>query len=164
MAGEDSDHPSMPDLESSSGESEKAWNASKGNPQEQSSSSDSEESGDDSMFWQQVMDHMRHCRAWEREQDACIGNMGIKKPLHVDGAMTGKVHAIGTQAMLMRPCVDCGLRTGSYCDNCEAVHRLPGEEWARGQKTPLCTSCDRTHHGICHFCRRQPWCVPPPSG
>ena len=61
--------------------------------------------------------------------------------------------------MLNRPCVDCGLVTGSFCDYCEAAKRCPDEEWATHQMTPLCTKCDRKWHA-CHFCRGQQWCVP----
>ena len=28
-----------------------------------------------------------------------------------------------------RPCVDCGMRTGSYCDFCFAQDRIPDEPW-----------------------------------
>ena len=72
--------------------------------------------------------------------------------------------AFGTQEQLFRPCVDCGLFTGCFCDGlgqpCFAAIRVPRERWARGQQTPLCTLCDRTM-GVCHFCRGQAWCVPP---
>ena len=65
--------------------------------------------------------------------------------------------------LLLRPCVDCGLKTGCYCDYCKAVDRLPDEQWAKGQMTPLCTKCDKKQ-GACHFCRGLLWCVPPPNG
>ena len=55
---------------------------------------------------------------------------------------------------LARPCVDCGVLTGCYCDFCYAMDRLPSETWAPGQATPLCTSCDRKHDK-CHFCREE---------
>eukprot|EP00975_Prorocentrum_lima_P040090 8421035-Prorocentrum_lima.AAC.1 len=41
-----------------------------------------------------------------------------------------------------RPCVDCGLMTGRFCDWCLAADRLPGEVRAAGQMTPLCSHCD----------------------
>ena len=69
--------------------------------------------------------------------------------------------AAGSRDMLIRPCADCGVYTGSFCDNCNAEDRFPNEEWADGQGTPLCTRCDRTHDE-CHFCRGVKWCVPPP--
>ena len=73
-----------------------------------------------------------------------------------------QILAHGTVEMLNRPCVDCGLVTGCYCDWCRAADRLPDEEWADGhQMTPLCTFCDRKHDA-CHYCRGQLWCVPPP--
>ena len=68
-----------------------------------------------------------------------------------------------TTAMgLIRPCVDCGLMTGRFCDYCNAADRLPDEEWAPNQATPLCSQCDN-NHDKCHFCRGQHWCVPPPK-
>ena len=71
-----------------------------------------------------------------------------------------EVLATGDAEVLCRPCVDCGVRTGSYCDWCEAVDRMPSEQWAHGQMTPLCTRCDSIHDE-CHFCRDLPWCTPP---
>ena len=72
---------------------------------------------------------------------------------------------MGTQEELCRPCVDCGLYTGCYCDgndwgDCFAADRLPREHWANNQRTPLCTACDR-RFGMCHFCRGQLWACPP---
>ncbi|OLP89578.1 hypothetical protein AK812_SmicGene28942 [Symbiodinium microadriaticum] len=72
--------------------------------------------------------------------------------------------AISTEE-LCRPCVDCGLYTGCYCDgndwgDCFAADRLPRERWANNQRTPLCTACDR-RFGMCHFCRGQLWACPP---
>ena len=63
-----------------------------------------------------------------------------------------QVLAWGDENMLARPCVDCGLKTGCYCDHCRACDRCPKEEWADGQMTPLCSNCDN-EHGACHFCR-----------
>ena len=73
-----------------------------------------------------------------------------------------KVMCTGYYEGLIRPCVDCGLITGSFCDNCLAQERLPNEEWAEGQMTPLCTTCDRTYDE-CHFCREMKWCTPAAS-
>ena len=68
-----------------------------------------------------------------------------------------------TTAMgLIRPCVDCGLVTGSLCDYCRAAQRCPDEVWADNQMTPLCTHCDLKWARACHFCRGQQWCVPAP--
>ena len=64
---------------------------------------------------------------------------------------------------LYRPCVDCGRKTGSYCDFCKAVDRVPSEKWADRQQTPLCTACDY-RYDACHFCRELHWCTPPEHG
>ena len=72
-----------------------------------------------------------------------------------------QVLATGSEEMLNRPCVDCGLITGRFCDYCLASDRMPGEVWAAGQMTPLCSYCDNKHDA-CHFCRGQTWCTPPP--
>ena len=69
----------------------------------------------------------------------------------------------GEEDLLLRPCVDCGRRTGSFCDHCLAADRLPEEEWVEGQQTPLCTVCDRLHNR-CHFCRGLTWARPPQFG
>ena len=58
--------------------------------------------------------------------------------------------------ILVRPCVDCGLLTGRFCDYCYAFERFPngdadGRGWARGQLTPLCSLCDNERDG-CRYC------------
>ena len=58
----------------------------------------------------------------------------------------------GDSQLLCRPCVDCGKYTGCYCDDCLAAERVPSEDWANGQQTPLCSVCDGIH-GKCHYCR-----------
>ena len=68
--------------------------------------------------------------------------------------------AWGTEEMLTRPRVDCGQITGGFCDYCMAAYRIPKEKWAAGQRTPLCSACDRTHD-CCHFCRHEIWVRPP---
>ena len=65
------------------------------------------------------------------------------------------------EEMLCRPCVDCGLRTGRFCDRCRAADRMPNEMWAVEQMTPLCSRCKYRHHR-CHVCRGLPWSPPPP--
>ena len=61
-----------------------------------------------------------------------------------------------------KPCVDCGLLTGNWCETlvangqCFAAMRVPGGQWQPGQRTPLCTGCERAR-GACHWCRRAPW-------
>ena len=72
-----------------------------------------------------------------------------------------EVIAMGSSDTLIRPCVDCGLMTGRFCDDCRAAERVPKEGWAPGQKTPLCSECDN-REGRCHFCRGQKWACPPP--
>ena len=71
-----------------------------------------------------------------------------------------QVYAMGSPELLIRPCVDCGLKTGRYCDECLAEKRMPEEEWSEGQRTPFCSRCEEAHHK-CHYCRGQMWCVPP---
>ena len=53
--------------------------------------------------------------------------------------------------MLLRSCVDCGLRTGCFCDHCLAEDRVPNEVWASGQHTPLCSHCDNEHNMLLRF-------------
>ena len=72
-----------------------------------------------------------------------------------------QVLAAGDVGRLWRPCVECGLKTGCFCDYCYAEDRLPGENWANGQLTPLCSKCDNAFDK-CHFCRGLKWCTPPP--
>ena len=69
----------------------------------------------------------------------------------------------GQEHLLLRPCVDCGRRTGCFCDWCYAIDRFPDEEWVTGQHTPLCTVCDQRHNR-CHLCRGLNWAAPPPHG
>ena len=64
---------------------------------------------------------------------------------------------------LIKPCVDCGQRTGSYCDYCRAVDRDPKGVWEKGQHTPLCTRCGGLH-ARCLFCRGMHWATPPSWG
>ena len=48
-----------------------------------------------------------------------------------------EILASGTEEQLIRPCVDCGMWTGRFCDYCLAADKLPDEEWVEGQMTPL---------------------------
>ena len=73
-----------------------------------------------------------------------------------------QILAVGDPSMLCRPCVDCGVKTGRFCDYCYAADRVPSEEWADGQMTPLCSRCDN-FHDMCHFCRGLTWCMPYPK-
>ena len=72
-----------------------------------------------------------------------------------------EVLCAGDEKDLNRPCVDCGLITGRYCDYCLAATRIPTETWIQNQHTPLCSKCDNKY-GKCHFCRGQSWATRPP--
>ena len=74
-----------------------------------------------------------------------------------------EVLAMGSRTMLFRPCVDCGLYTGRFCDYCLAKDRIPTEDWAPGQMTPLCSTCD-WEWDACHVCRGVQSCTPPARG
>ena len=78
-----------------------------------------------------------------------------------------EVLAFAEASVLYRPCVDCGRRTGNFCEgvlhDCLAEDRIPSEHWAEGQMTPQCTECERKHV-VCHFCRGLQWATPPPHG
>ena len=71
-----------------------------------------------------------------------------------------EVIAVGEPEDFRRPCVDCGMITCNYCDNCEARVRIPSETWVEGQRTPLCMNCDR-RYDECRFCRGVRSCTPP---
>ena len=70
-----------------------------------------------------------------------------------------EVLASGDIDMLCRPCVDCGQKTGRFCGHCLAVDRVPAEQWAPGQHTPLCSTCDNLRD-MCHYCRGVQSCRP----
>ena len=77
------------------------------------------------------------------------------------GAVTMHVYAAGDPEILCRPCVDCGRRTGNYCDaECSAASWIPSEVWAEGQITPQCTECE-LNYIVCHYCRGVRMCSPP---
>ena len=84
-----------------------------------------------------------------------------------------EVLAVGQEWQLMRPCTECGRRTGRFCETmlqvgyahwqggiCLAAERIPSESWAHNQRTPLCGPCE-TKYGACRFCRRVHGCTPP---
>ena len=86
------------------------------------------------------------------------------------------LHVLAFGDDLIRPCVDCGRKTGNFCETmmqkghafwqggvCLAADWVPSEAWAEGQRTPLCTSCE-ARNGACRFCRRVPACTPPAWG
>jgi hypothetical protein len=60
----------------------------------------------------------------------------------------------------MRPCVNCGTRTGSWCDACESSFteelQCPGARGANVIGRALCTTCDDGVPGICNHCSSQP--------
>ena len=66
-----------------------------------------------------------------------------------------------------RPCVECGLITGNFCDGgitckydeCLAANRISTEQWNKGQRTPLCTHCEARVR-FCRFCRGVHGCTP----
>ena len=91
-----------------------------------------------------------------------VGGVPAPTPLDRGAAILG-VTCSGDSATLIRPCVDCGLWTGRFCDCCLASDRMPEEQWAEGQLTPLCSTCDNKHD-MCHFCRGLLWCMPAPWG
>ena len=75
-----------------------------------------------------------------------------------------QVQCFGSKNTLYRPCVDCGRRTGNFCElECQAKDRMPLEFWNDGQCTPHCTECER-RYDYCHFCRGVAWVTPPPWG
>ena len=77
------------------------------------------------------------------------------------------VISAGDPETLCRPCVDCGLKTGYFCDGaeleggfaCIASDRIPAETWCDGQRTPFCRPCEDKMVS-CNFCRGTPWCQP----
>ena len=73
-----------------------------------------------------------------------------------------EVMAWGSKEELCRPCVDCGLVTGRFCDGkdeaCLAAERSNGR-WCEGQQTPFCSKCEEKSM-FCYFCRGHPWCTP----
>ena len=73
-----------------------------------------------------------------------------------------EVLSVGDPGLLCRPCVDCGLRTGRFCDGdgCLAAVRVPSEQWAPGQMTPFCSHCE-AKRPFCHFCEGKAWATPP---
>ena len=84
-------------------------------------------------------------------------NMGI---LSVEYEQQG----LEPQPKLIRPCVDCGLITGNFCDGilaeCYAQERIPGEVWCVNQRTPFCAKCE-AKRPACRFCLRIASCTPP---
>ena len=89
---------------------------------------------------------------------------------------------------LIRPCVDCGRSTHTFCsggvssertvrgedgeligtgkfiifpmDQCFAKKNIPSEPWNTNQRTPFCSTCESAVL-FCRFCRVVPGCTPP---
>ncbi len=85
-----------------------------------------------------------------------------------DEELQVQVLAAGDEDDLLRPCVDCGLITGNFCETplqrghdewqggvCLAESRVPSEKWVKDQRTPLCYKCE-SNLGACRFCRGYP--------
>ena len=93
------------------------------------------------------------CAIVERRTHAAgpVGMAGRGSALHV---LT--VAPQNDLTILLRDCVDCGRRTGRFCDYCFAEERFPkgdtiGRFWACNQLTPLCSCCDNARRA-CHYC------------
>jgi hypothetical protein len=90
--------------------------------------------------------------------------------VHVEDVADIEVYAAGEPSDFIRPCVTCGLNTGSYCDGleyhaagpagpggpangppCMAADRVPSEQWVAGKRTPFCTRCEAIFVK-CRFC------------
>ena len=100
------------------------------------------------------------------EGGSCVRGAAMSKVEPIQVRSVGdplEVLAVGPKSVLCRPCADCGLFTGRFCDWCMACDRIPSEQWARGQHTPLCSRCD-WRWGCCRFCRGVSSCTPPASG
>ena len=89
-----------------------------------------------------------------------IGVLAMQRTLTLDSSTC---LAFGEEHDLTRPCVDCGLFTGRFCDWCLGSDRVPSQSWCDGQHTPLCSRCDN-RWDACHFCRGVLWCTPPAWG
>ena len=107
------------------------------------------------------------CRA--TNGSSCVFHLPEKHFTKLEVLATGNTHHD-----LVAACVDCGRLTGCFCDGEELrTSRLPclasshypetNQKWAAGQRTPLCTSCDRKFSGQCHFCRGVAMATPPPT-
>ena len=92
-----------------------------------------------------------------------------KVAFEVLATSAGPIGIAGSVEELARPCVECGLVTGNFCDEleyqrgfkCLAEQRIPSQRWVEGQRTPFCTHCEKKL-GACYFCRGVPSCTPFP--
>ena len=84
-------------------------------------------------------------------------------------ALMQVVCAAEKQETLFRACADCGRRTGNFCDGkhradpCLAANHIPSEDWAEGQSTPFCNSCEE-RFVLCRFSRGVRSATPPAWG
>ena len=71
----------------------------------------------------------------------------------VVGAFCEKLGRDGELISIIRPCVDCGLLTGNWCEaSCFAENWLGSklEDWQDSQITPHCTFCEKNiMSGLC---------------
>ena len=80
------------------------------------------------------------------------------------GAFAEKVDRDGKIVSLIRPCVDCGLLTGNFCEaDCFAEYWLGSklEDWNDNQFTSQCSACEQRYK-CCHFCLGKAWATPEP--
>ena len=68
------------------------------------------------------------------------------------------------QEVFNKPCIDCGRITGNFCDgvhgDCYAEDTNTVDKFQPGQRTPLCTVCEK-HYTLCRVCRGSHGCTPP---
>ena len=98
-----------------------------------------------------------------------VGTARVPASLHitshssmaVNNDNTMHVLAVGDEATLCRPCVDCGVKTERFCDFCYSLTKWLMRCGLDNQLVPLCSRCNWAH-GACHFCRGLVWCMPRP--
>ena len=79
-----------------------------------------------------------------------LGTMPISEDDNVDDPAMA-VYAAGSIKDLCRPCVDCGLYTGNFCDGISgsmlfarlAKERVPAEEWCEGQRSAFMSAVSK---------------------
>ena len=122
-----------------------------------------------SCCWQLLISSFVRCAAcFIRVRGAMSAAPGPASSAFAEPLGPQHILCFGDPKTLKRPCVDCGLVTGRFCDGpkgesgpqCFASEKVPDERWVQNQRTPLCSHCDNKH-GKCHFCRGLLWCTPP---
>ena len=112
--------------------------------------------------WCKLLQAIEEAEKQEELQKELTGTQGV----NIDGpAATSGPNPSPVQFHVLsvvsgpRPCVDCGVSTGNFCDgffdDCFAALRLPDETWGENQRTPLCTHCERKLIR-CKVCRMEP--------